>query len=265
MRRRPAAVLSGLALLLPSVAVAAPSAGERATARLGPIVVTTKSVKTSGGTRPFHLIRFPPGRGVRLEAVWLGGGPGRSGTVGGYVRANARRGAVGGVNGDFFILARKVPSGNLFIHRARNWLGNTERGAALFAADGSVDIRPGNVRSGDLLAAGVREATSGKPVYVDGGRIGHLGTLTSVQLTPSYHRSAVGRFANGDSGLVAVGGAGLGARAFAQGLIRMGFVEALGMDLDSSTNLNWRGASLNRPSFQRAVPTGTIVFWRPPA
>ena len=236
---------------------------DRQTARLGPIVVSTQSVKTSGGTRPFHLIRFPPGQGVRLEAVWLGGGPGRSSTVGAYVKANAGRGAVGGINGDFFILARKVPSGNLFIHRGRNWLGNTERGAAVFGPDGSVDIKPGNVKSGALVAAGVREATSGKPVYVDGGRIGYLGTLTSVQLTPAYHRSAVGRFANGDTGLVAVGGAGLSARAFSQGLIKMGFVEALGMDIDSSANLNWKGASLNRPGFQRSVPTGTIVFWKP--
>ena len=68
----------------------------------------------------------------------------------------------------------------------------------------------------------------------------------------------------GDTALVVVGGAGLPARAFAQGLIRLGLVEALGMDIDSSANLNWRGASLNRPSYQRQMPTGTIIFYRPP-
>jgi exopolysaccharide biosynthesis protein len=183
--------------------------------------------------------------------------------VGAYVTSNARRGAVGGVNGDFFLLARKVPSGNLFLHRGRNFLGNTERGAAVLAADGSVDIRPGGVRSGDLVQEGVLEATSGKPVYVDNAKVGFLGTLEPYQRNPAYQRAAVGRMANGDTALVVVGGAGLPARPFAQGLIKLGLVEALGMDIDSSANLNWRGASLNRPSYQRSVPTGIIVFRTP--
>ena len=72
---------------------------------------------------------------MRLEAVWLGGRAGRANTVGAYVNANRGRGAVGGINGDFFILARNVPSGNLFIHRGQNFLGNTERGAANSEAD----------------------------------------------------------------------------------------------------------------------------------
>ena len=232
-------------------------------ARLGPITVTAPRVATSGGTRTFHMIRFPPGQGVRLESVWLGGGPGRTSTVGAYVKANARRGAVGGLNGDFFLLARKVPSGNLFLHRGTNFLGNTTRGAAVFAPDGSVDIRPGDVTFSSLLQEGQREATSGKPVYVNAGRIGSLGTLEPYQRNPAYQRTAIGRRRNGDTALVAVGGAGLPARAFAQGLIKLGLVEALGMDIDSSANLNWRGASLNRPSYQRQVPTGTIVLRTP--
>ncbi len=257
------------ALLLGSVALTLGAAGhaiaaeKTANARLGPISVIAPRVATSGGTRPFHLIRFPPGRGVRLEAVWLGGRAGRTGTVGSYVRANAGRGAVGGINGDFFILSRKVPSSNLFIHLGRNFLGNTERGAAVFAPDGSVDIRPGGVQSNALLQEGVREATAGKPVYVDNRRIGFLGTLEPYQRNPAYQRAAIGRFGNGDTALVVVGGGGLSARAFAQGLIKLGLVEALGMDIDSSANLNWRGASLNRPSYQRQMPTGTIVFSRP--
>lgn len=230
---------------------------------LGPITVSAPKVATSGGTRTFHMIRFPPGQGVRLEAVWLGGGPGRTRTVGAYVNANRARGAVGGLNGDFFLLARKVPSGNLFLHKGRNFLGNTTRGAAVFAADGGVDIRPGAVAFSTLLGEGQREATSGKPVYVDNGAIGFLGTLEPYQRNPAYQRSAVGRMANGDAALVAVGGAGLPAKAFAQGLIKLGVVEALGMDIDSSANLNWRGASLNRPSYQRSVPTGIIVFRAP--
>ena len=61
----------------------------------------------SGGSRGNHEYeddchrRRPPAgshgahrsrSGVRLVAVWLGGGPGRTGTVGGYLRANAERG-----------------------------------------------------------------------------------------------------------------------------------------------------------------------------
>lgn len=227
---------------------------------LGPITISAPKLRTSGGLRTFHMIRFTPGQGVRLEAVWLGGGPGRTRTVGAYVNANKARGAVGGLNGDFFLLARKVPSGNLFLHRGRNFLGNTTRGAAVFGADGGVDIRPGEVKFATLLAEGQREATSGKPVYVNNGKIGYLGTLEPYQRNPAYQRSAVGRMTNGDTALIAVGGAGLTATAFAQGLIKLGIVEALGMDIDSSANLNWRGASLNRPSYQRPVPTGIIIF-----
>jgi hypothetical protein len=252
------------------VAVAILSVGTQATiskalrqARLGPIVVSAPRVATSGGTRTFHMIRFPPGQGVRLEAVWLGGGPGKTNTVGAFVKAHAGSGAVGGLNGDFFLLARKVPSGNLFLHRAKNYLGNTDRGAAVFAPDGGVDIRPGDVAFSTLLRERQREATSGKPVYVNAGHIGALGTLAPYQRNPSYQRSAVGRMANGDTALIAVGGAGLPARAFAQGLIKLGVVEALGMDIDSSANLNWRGASLNRPSYQRSIPTGIIIFRNP--
>ncbi len=89
------------------------------------------------------MVRIVPGRGVRLEAVWLGGGPGRTGTVGGYIRANAGRGAVAGLNGDFFLLARNVPSGNLLIHKGRSFLGGTNRGAAAFGADGASTSSPG--------------------------------------------------------------------------------------------------------------------------
>ena len=263
MRRSVSTVALLCAVTLGSGAGQAAASETTTRARLGPITVTAPRVTTSGGTRPFHLIRFPPGKGVRLEAVWLGGRAGRTSTVGAYVKANAGRGAVGGLNGDFFLLARKVPSGNLFLHRGRSFLGNTERGAAVYAPDGGVDIRPGGVQSSALLQEGQREATSGKPVYVDGGRVGSLGTLEPYQRNPAYQRAAVGRFGNGDSALVVVGGAGLPARAFAQGLIRLGLVEALGMDIDSSANLNWRGASLNRPSYQRQIPTGTIVFYRP--
>ena len=253
MIRRVVAVLT-FAALAATGGTATPSA------QLGPIAVTSPNVTTTSGARTFHMIRFPPGQGVRVEAVWLGGGPGRTGTVGGYVTANARRGAVGGLNGDFFLLARKVPSGNLFIHRGRNFLGNTERGAAVFAADGSVDIRAGDVKSFDLTQEGVQEATSGKPVYVNGGRVGLLGTLEPYQRNPAYQRAAVARMGNGDTALVVVGGAGLPARQFAQGLIKLGAVDALGMDIDSSANLNWRGTSLNRGGAQRRIPTGLIVF-----
>ena len=99
--------------------------------------------------------------------------------MGGYIRANAARGAVAGLNGDFFLLARNGPSSNLLIHNGQSFLG-----------------------------------------------------------------------------------AGTTASQFAQALLRLGFVEALGMDIDSSANVNWRGTSLNRPDYQRQVPTGIIAFRR---
>ena len=182
--------------------------------------------------------------------------------MGGYIRSNAGRGAVAGLNGDFFLLARNVPSGNLLIHKGRSFLGGTNRGAAAFGADGSVDIVPGNVKDADLLREGVREAISGKPVYVHDGQVGDLTTLEPYQRDHAYHRTAVGRLRNGQTALVVIGGAGTSARQFAQALIGLGFVEALGMDIDSSANVNWRGTSLNRPDYQRQVPTGIIAFRR---
>ena len=250
-------------LALAAVTPALGVAGTSATSAAGPAVTSSSTtINTGAGPRPLHMIRITPGRGVRLQAVWLGGGPGRTGTVGGYISANARRGAVAGLNGDFFLLARNVPSGNLLVHGGRSFLGNTNRGAAAFGADGSVDIVPGNVNANALIQEGVREAISGKPVYVDGGRIGDLTTLDQYQRDPAYHRTAVGRLRNGQTALVVIGGAGTSARQFAQALIRLGFVEALGMDIDSSANVNWRGESLNRPDYQRQVPTGIIAFRR---
>jgi hypothetical protein len=248
-----------LAVAIPALAVAVTSTTEAAV----PAVTTSSTtIATGAGPRPLHMIRIVPGRGVRLEAVWLGGGPGRTGTVGGYVRANAGRGAVAGLNGDFFLLGRNVPSGNLLIHKGRSFLGGTNRGAAAFGADGSVDIVPGNVKDVDLIQEGVREAISGKPVYVDGGHLGDLTTLEPYQRDHAYHRTAVGRLRSGQTALVVIGGAGTSAQQFAQALLRLGFVEALGMDIDSSANVNWRGASLNRPDYQRLIPTGIIAFRR---
>jgi len=249
-----------------ALAVAAPAlcaAGASSTAAAVPAVtMSTRSIATGAGSRPVHMVRIVPNRGVRLEAVWLGGGPGRTGTVGGYIRANAARGAVAGLNGDFFLLARNVPSGNLLIHKGRSFLGGTNRGAAAFGADGSVDIVPGNVKDADLVQDGVREAISGKPVYVHDGRLGDLTTLEPYQRDAAYHRTAVGRLRNGQTALVVIGGSGTTASQFAQALLRLGFVEALGMDIDSSANVNWRGASLNRPDYQRQIPTGIIAFRR---
>jgi len=257
-RRR---LIWALALALATAAVGA--ALTSTTAAAGPAVTTSSStIATGAGPRPLYMVRIVPGRGVRLQAVWLGGGPGRTGTVGAYIRANAGRGAVAGLNGDFFLLGRNVPSGNLLIHKGRSFLGGTNRGAAAFGVDGSVDIVPGNVKDTDLVEDGVREAISGKPVYVHDGRLGDLTTLEPYQRDHAYHRTAVGRLRNGQTALVVVGGAGTTASQFAQALIRLGFVEALGMDIDSSANVNWRGASLNRPDYQRLIPTGIIAFRR---
>ena len=174
--------------------------------------------------------------------------------MGGYIRANAGRGAVAGLNGDFFLLGRNVPSGNLLIHKGRSFLGGTNRGAAAFGADGSVDIVPGNVKDADLLQQGVREAISGKPVYVHDGHVGDLTTLEPYQRDAAYHRTAVGRLRNGQTALVVIGGAGTSASQFAQALIGLGFVEALGMDIDSSANVNWRGTSPRPTGLPAAGP-----------
>jgi len=247
-----------------TLAVAAPALGAAVTsstaAAVPAVTMSTRTIATGAGSRPVHMIRIVPGRGARVEAVWLGGGPGRTGTVGGYIRANAGRGAVAGLNGDFFLLARNVPSGNLLIHKGRSFLGGTNRGAAAFGADGSVEIVPGNVKDADLVQRGVREAISGKPVYVHDGRLGDLTTLEPYQRDAAYHRTAVGRLRNGQTALVVIGGAGTTASQFAQALLGLGFVEALGMDIDSSANVNWHGASLNRRDYQRQIPTGIIVF-----
>ena len=231
----------------------------------------------SGGSRGHHEHeddchrRRPPTGSHRPHRSRSGGAArgrlagrrsGTHGTVGGYIRANAGRGAVAGLNGDFFLLARNVPSGNLLIHKGRSFLGGTNRGAAAFGADGSVEIVPGNVKDADLVQRGVREAISGKPVYVHDGRLGDLTTLEPYQRDAAYHRTAVGRLRNGQTALVVIGGAGTTASQFAQALLGLGFVEALGMDIDSSANVNWRGASLNRPDYQRQIPTGIIAFRR---
>jgi hypothetical protein len=234
-----------------AVAIAALGAAVASTtpAAVPAVTSSTRTIATGAGPRPVHIVRVVPGRGVRLEAVWLGGGPGRTGTVGGYIRANAGRGAVAGLNGDFFLLARNVPSGNLLIHKGRSFLGG-------------VDIVAGDVKDADLIQEGVREATSGKPVYVHDGHVGDLTTLEPYQRDHAYHRTAVGRLRNGQTALVVIGGAGTSARQFAQALIGLGFVAALGMDIDSSANVNWRGTSVNRPEYQRQVPTGIIAFRR---
>jgi hypothetical protein len=153
------------------------------TAAVPAATTSSRTIATAAGPRPLHMVRIAPGRGVRLEAVWLGGGPGRTGTVGGYIRANAGRG-------------------------------------------------------------------------------GDLTTLEPYQRDHAYHRTAVGRLRSGQTALVVIGGPGTSARQFAQALIGLGFVEALGMDIDSSANVNWRGTSLNRPDYQRQVPTGIIAFRR---
>jgi hypothetical protein len=246
-------------------AVAATLLGVPAEVRRGAAVVgvakTNTTIATAEGRRPVHMVTVVPGGGAHLEAIWLGGGPGRAGTVGAFIRRNAgARGAVAGLNGDFFVLSRNVPSGNLFIHRGRSFLGDTTRGTAAFAADGSVDVIPGASSGAVLARRGVREAISGKPVYVDSGRVGNLSLLEPYQRNRAYHRAAVGRLRDGRTALVVIGGAGLSAVHFSRALIRLGFVEALGMDIDSSANVNWRGVSLNRPSYQRRIPTGIIVF-----
>ncbi len=271
-RSRSAAVLVGLGMALLG------SAAQGAIVdRKGPVVLELRTIATAVGARPFHLIRFRPGAGARIETAWLGGGPGKAGTVGQYVNRNARRGAVGGINGTFFLLTSNSPSCGFVLHNGLNRTGTNPTGSGsevAFAPDGTTTPstdRPFDFfgRTGKFVKvngqfAGVwktREATCGKPVVVRGGRAQTgPGGLSPEQASPSVHRSAVGVLKSGEAALVVAGGAGLPHAAFAKALATMGFSHALGLDLNSASTLDWKGRSVNRPGFERQIPTGIIVF-----
>ena len=126
------------------------------------VTSSTRTIATGAGPRPAHLVRIVPGRGVRLKPPGWAAARAHRGR-GGYIRANAGRGAVAGLNGDFFLLARNVPSGNLLIHKGRSFLGGTNRGAAAFGADGSVEIVAGNVEDADLIQGGCARRSPASP------------------------------------------------------------------------------------------------------
>ena len=161
----------GTGVVLGALALLAGTASSSSRAATPGVVKTSTTIRTLAGSRPLHMITITPGMGAHLEAIWLGGGPGRTGTVGRLHHPQRRsRGAVAGLNGDFFLLARKVPSGNLFIHRGRSFLGNSERGAAVFARrrqrrhhprqrPGLPPDHPGR-EGGDLRQAGLRRQRS---------------------------------------------------------------------------------------------------------
>ena len=48
------------------------------------------------------------------------------------------------------------------------------------------------MKDADLIQEGVREAISGKPVYVHDGHVGDLTTLEPYQRDPAYHRTRSG-------------------------------------------------------------------------
>ena len=77
----------GASLLFGSLlvqATAKPSSPRAATPGVARISTT---ITTPAGRRPLHMITVTPGMGAHLEAIWLGGGPGRTGTVGGFIPA----------------------------------------------------------------------------------------------------------------------------------------------------------------------------------
>ena len=61
MRRRNTVVLAVVAVTILSVGIQATISEATRQVQLGPITVTAPKVATSGGTRTFHMIRFPPG------------------------------------------------------------------------------------------------------------------------------------------------------------------------------------------------------------
>lgn len=209
------------------------------------------------------MIRITPGNGAHIEAMWLGGGPGKTGTVGGAVRRNAGRGAVGGLNGDFFLLNEKQPSSGLLLHKGRYW-GNPQngKGVAYFMADGSVIVGATEDAYDKLTASGEtpKEGIGGKPVVVENGSARDPGRLEGDQIGAAVHRTAVAQMRDGDTALIVVGGAGLSHAQFAPTLVKLGVKDAIGLDLNSAANLNWQGGSRNRPGGERQIPTGVIVF-----
>lgn len=245
--------------------------------RKGPVILEQRTVATAAGARPFHLIRFRPGAGAHIEMAWLGGGPGKAGTVGQYVNRNAARGAVGGINGTFFLLASNAPSCGFVLHNGLNRTGINPTGGGselAFSPDGTTTPSP--ARASDFFGPTARfvkidgrfarvwktrEATCGKPVVVRGGRAQTAaGGLAPDQFSLPVHRSAVGVLKTGETALVVAGGAGLPHPAFAKALVTIGFSHAIGLDLNSASSLDWKGRSVNRPGSERQIPTGIIVF-----
>jgi Phosphodiester glycosidase len=254
----PICVASALMVLLPAV----PSSAATVDAGSG-VRLVERSIPTPAGPRPLHMIRITPGQGAHIEAMWLGGGPGKAGTVGGAVQRNAGRGAVGGLNGDFFLLAQNTPSSGLLLHKGRYW-GNAQdsKGAAYFMDDGSVIVGSSRTAQTKLAATGEspKEGIGGKPVVVENGTARGPGSLEGNQIGLAVHRTAIAQMRGGDTALIVVGGAGLSHAQFASALVRLGVKDAIGVDLNSAANLNWRGESRNRPGWERQIPTGVVVF-----
>lgn len=251
-----------MGLVVVGLLCAAPAPAEAISA--GPAVkLVERSISTPAGPRPLHMIRIVPGKGAHVEALWLGGGPGRAGTVGGAVRKNARRGAVGGLNGDFFLLDQNTPSSGLLLHKGR-YYGNpqNDKGVAYFLADGSVIVGATRAAYTALSESGeqAREGIGGKPVLVADGAAQGPGRLEGNQIGMAVHRTAIARMRGGDTALLVVGGAGLTHAQFARTLVTLGVEDAIGVDLNSAANLNWQGASRNRPGYERQIPTGLVVF-----
>jgi hypothetical protein len=114
----------------------------------------------------------------------------------------------------------------------------------------------------------VSDAIGGGPVLVKDGRPVFRANewFTTAQLVPRSPRTAVGQLADGRILLVAVDGrqsgysVGMTNFEMAQALVRLGAVEAMGLDGGGSTTLAFDGTVLNRPSDGRERPVATALM-----
>lgn len=121
-------------------------------------------------------------------------------------------------------------------------------------------LQPGWGTVADAIGGGPQLVRNGKPVF----RANEA--FTTSQLAPRNPRTAVGQLADGSIVLVAVDGrqpgysVGMTTFEMALTLVRLGAVQAMGLDSGGSTTLSFDGTVLNRPSDGRERPISTALM-----
>jgi len=117
---------------------------------------------------------------------------------------------------------------------------------------------------------GIADAIGGGPALIRDGRVVFPTEeqFSSAQLRPRHPRTAVGQLANGRVVLVAVDGrsstsAGIGLKALAFELLRLGAVTAMAFDGGGGTTMAFDARLLNRPSdgSERAVSNALMLLY----